>query len=286
RFWGCEQNQMRNYLDGSMFVFKVEFGRDGNNHIFPVAWVVVSVEDKENWSWFLQLLVDDLEVPNGNGLTLMSDQHKGLIEAVKDVMPLAEYRQCARHIYEGFRKQFSEVEFREVGAMKLWKMGLVRCLFSVLVSDEILEHSKDQQRFWLVIPCGDNQFEVRRGSDAFKDRYMLTYSHYLKPIDGINFWPDCSHLSRILGPKPRKMPDERKKDKGGRLMPAQRLGRMGIWLGMDVGYIDPIVLDLGLMLLCLGLGKNWEMRDIKGESNTIPRYKMRGLKSWKNGVAN
>ncbi|GKB70866.1 hypothetical protein Tco_0932278, partial [Tanacetum coccineum] len=69
--------------------------------------------NKDNRSWLLQLLADDLEVPNGHGLTLMSDQHKGLIEAVKDVMPLAEHRQYARHIYDGFRKQFSGVEFRE-----------------------------------------------------------------------------------------------------------------------------------------------------------------------------
>ncbi|GJS96133.1 transposase, Ptta/En/Spm [Tanacetum coccineum] len=61
---------------------------------------------------FLELLADDLELSNGNGLTLMSDQHKGLIEAVKDVMPHAKHRQCARHIYEGFMKQFSGVEFR------------------------------------------------------------------------------------------------------------------------------------------------------------------------------
>ncbi|GJR80263.1 pentatricopeptide repeat-containing protein [Tanacetum coccineum] len=89
-------------------------GRDGNNHIFPVAWVVVNVENKDNWSWFLELLGEDLELPTGNGLTLMSDQHKGLIEAVKDVMPHAEHRQCARHIYEGFRKHYSGVEFRNL----------------------------------------------------------------------------------------------------------------------------------------------------------------------------
>ena len=51
-------------------------GRDANNHIFPVAWAIVSVENKENWRWFLDLLGDDLEMPTGNGLTLMSDQHK------------------------------------------------------------------------------------------------------------------------------------------------------------------------------------------------------------------
>ncbi|GJV91429.1 pentatricopeptide repeat-containing protein [Tanacetum coccineum] len=87
-------------------------GRDANNHIFPVAWAVVNVENKDNWSWFLDLLGDDLEMPTGQGLTLMSDQHKGLIKAVKEVMPYAEHRQCARHIYEGFRKLYSGVEFR------------------------------------------------------------------------------------------------------------------------------------------------------------------------------
>ena len=37
---------------------------------------------------------------------------KGLIEAVKEVMPLAEHRQCVRHIYENFRKQYASEEFR------------------------------------------------------------------------------------------------------------------------------------------------------------------------------
>ncbi|GKC74014.1 multidrug resistance-associated protein 5, partial [Tanacetum coccineum] len=67
-------------------------GRNENNHIFPVAWAVVSVENKDNWPWFLELIVEYLEVSNGVSLTLMSDQHKGLIEDVKDVMPLAEHR--------------------------------------------------------------------------------------------------------------------------------------------------------------------------------------------------
>nr|GEY28104.1 hypothetical protein [Tanacetum cinerariifolium] len=44
----------------------------------------------------------------GEGLTIISDQHKGLIEAAKEVMPFAEHRQCARHIYANFRKKFTE----------------------------------------------------------------------------------------------------------------------------------------------------------------------------------
>ncbi|CAI9281609.1 unnamed protein product [Lactuca saligna] len=57
-------------------------GRDVNNGIFPISWAVVSVENKEIWKWFLETLSEDLQCWNdGNGLVLISDQHKGLIEA-------------------------------------------------------------------------------------------------------------------------------------------------------------------------------------------------------------
>ncbi|GKC21567.1 pentatricopeptide repeat-containing protein [Tanacetum coccineum] len=42
-------------------------GRDANNHIYPVAWAVVNVENKDNWRWFLDLLGDDLDMPNAMG---------------------------------------------------------------------------------------------------------------------------------------------------------------------------------------------------------------------------
>ncbi|GJU33170.1 hypothetical protein Tco_1176759 [Tanacetum coccineum] len=92
-------------------------GRDGNNRIYPIAWAVVSVENKENWSWFIKCLIDDLGIDFGAGLTIISDQHKGLIEAAKEIIPLAEHRQCARHIYANFRKKFNGVVYRNL----FWK---------------------------------------------------------------------------------------------------------------------------------------------------------------------
>lgn len=79
-----------------------------------MAWAVVNVENKDNWSWFLELLEEDLGKVKGQGLTLISDQHKGLIEAMKLVMPYVEHRQCARHIYEGFKKHYTGLEFRNL----------------------------------------------------------------------------------------------------------------------------------------------------------------------------
>nr|KAJ0228597.1 hypothetical protein LSAT_V11C100013270 [Lactuca sativa] len=89
-------------------------GRDANNHIFPIAWAVVEVENKETWKWFLDLLLDDIEMGIGHGLTLISDQHKGLIEVVKERVPAAEHRQCARHIYANFKKRFKGEQYRKL----------------------------------------------------------------------------------------------------------------------------------------------------------------------------
>ncbi|CAI9289675.1 unnamed protein product [Lactuca saligna] len=100
-------------LDGCFLKGKVKgeliaaIGRDGNNQIYPIAWAVVNVENKDNWKWFIELLQSDIETVEGNGVTLISDQHKGLLEAVKEVMPHAEHRQCACHICANFYKHFS-----------------------------------------------------------------------------------------------------------------------------------------------------------------------------------
>ncbi|GKB63115.1 zinc finger BED domain-containing protein RICESLEEPER 2-like protein [Tanacetum coccineum] len=78
-------------------------GRDANNQMFPIAWVVVGVESKNNWTWFLSLLFDDLNL--NDGLTVISDGHKGLIEAVKIWLSDAKHRECTRHIYANFKKK-------------------------------------------------------------------------------------------------------------------------------------------------------------------------------------
>nr|KAJ0221390.1 hypothetical protein LSAT_V11C200069790 [Lactuca sativa] len=85
-------------------------GRDANNHIFPIAWVVVSIENKETWKWFLDLLLDKIDMRLVHGLTFISDQHKD----VKESVLAAEHRQCARHIYANFKKRFKGEQYRKL----------------------------------------------------------------------------------------------------------------------------------------------------------------------------
>jgi hypothetical protein len=69
-------------LDGCFLKGRVKgelltaIGRDANNQVFPIAWAVVDVENKPNWTWFINLLRDDLDLDAGKGLVIISDQHK------------------------------------------------------------------------------------------------------------------------------------------------------------------------------------------------------------------
>ncbi|KAL4379129.1 hypothetical protein GQ457_02G013030 [Hibiscus cannabinus] len=79
-------------------------GKDSNNQIFPVAWAYVEVENRESWAWFLNHLKDDLNLANGDNLTLLSDMQKGLLEEVSMCLPYVEHRYCARHMYANWKK--------------------------------------------------------------------------------------------------------------------------------------------------------------------------------------
>ncbi|KAL5727577.1 hypothetical protein ACHQM5_000759 [Ranunculus cassubicifolius] len=95
---------LKNYCKGELLT---AIGRDGNNWMFPIAWAVVESETKDAWIWFLQQLSDDLFLGDGGGLTIISDQQKGLESAIELVLPRSEHRMCVRHVYANFRAKFS-----------------------------------------------------------------------------------------------------------------------------------------------------------------------------------
>ncbi|KAK8502080.1 hypothetical protein V6N12_012534 [Hibiscus sabdariffa] len=64
-------------------------GRDANNQIFPIAWAVVEVENRETWAWFLENLRIDLHLIDGEKFTVISDMQKGLLEEISLNLPKA-----------------------------------------------------------------------------------------------------------------------------------------------------------------------------------------------------
>ncbi|WOK97368.1 hypothetical protein Cni_G06076 [Canna indica] len=98
-FDGCF---LKTFLGGQLLS---AVGRDRNNQMFSIAWAVVEGENYESWSWLLGLLFDDLGIAQGYGIALISDQQKGLEYAIKQRVPAAEHRNCARHIYANWKKK-------------------------------------------------------------------------------------------------------------------------------------------------------------------------------------
>ncbi|GJT15983.1 calcium/proton exchanger [Tanacetum coccineum] len=47
-------------------------------------------------------------------ITIISDSHKGLIDAVNDWLPEAEHRKCTRHIYANFKKKYSGLQYQRL----------------------------------------------------------------------------------------------------------------------------------------------------------------------------
>ncbi|KAJ0715308.1 putative transposase, mutator type, MULE transposase domain-containing protein [Helianthus annuus] len=76
---------------------------DGNSGIYPVAYALVEAENKDSWTWFFQLLGQDLGLNASSNFTFVSDRQKGLIHAIDLVFPAAEHRHCLRHIHDNMK---------------------------------------------------------------------------------------------------------------------------------------------------------------------------------------
>ena len=77
---------------------------DGHNWMYPVAFGFIDSETKENWIWFMEMLhkaIGDLPT-----LAICTDACKGLETAVKTVFPLAEQRECFRHLMQNYIRKF------------------------------------------------------------------------------------------------------------------------------------------------------------------------------------
>lgn len=75
---GLDGSFLKSYCCGEILA---AVGRDSNNQMFPVAWAVVEVENTDSWTWFLEILKDDLELDK-QGLTLITGIHNLFIFVV------------------------------------------------------------------------------------------------------------------------------------------------------------------------------------------------------------
>nr|GEW03648.1 multidrug resistance-associated protein 5 [Tanacetum cinerariifolium] len=182
-------------------------GRDGNNHIYPVAWAVVNVENKDNWTWFLELLEEDLGCSRGNMLTLMSDQHKemepwGMSKHQKEIgmaegtTKVSACNTCWWEILEvrSGSEGFTVNEGKRTYSCRMWQLSGLHCVHATKVILLINRLPKSYVPTWFKT-----------------DMYFVTYHNYVKPVCGMNFLPDQNMYCTVLPPKPKKMPSRPKK---------------------------------------------------------------------------
>ncbi|WMV23703.1 hypothetical protein MTR67_017088 [Solanum verrucosum] len=74
----------------------------------------------KTWKWFIELLRNSLGLTDGEGLTLMSDMQKGLIDVVGDLLPKAQHRWCARHKEANWSRSWSGVQMKKMFWWSTW----------------------------------------------------------------------------------------------------------------------------------------------------------------------
>lgn len=51
-------------------------GRDPNEQMYPLAWAIAEGENNSSWTWFISQLQTDLELGDGSGIAIISDEHQ------------------------------------------------------------------------------------------------------------------------------------------------------------------------------------------------------------------
>ncbi|KAF3653705.1 hypothetical protein FXO38_15522 [Capsicum annuum] len=182
--------------------------KDGNNQMYPVAWAVVDKGTKDTWSWFLRCIIHDLELEENGGedLTVMSDMQKGLHLALTNLLPNAEHRWCARHIWANWKPVWSVVNVkRKQCSCRSWQLKRIPCAHAIAAM-----HYKG----WNVESYVDHWYQ--------RKTYLKAYEKYIQPMTNINMWPrskrppieppEITPMSGRLGKNRKKTKDEAKKD--------------------------------------------------------------------------
>ncbi|XP_065871778.1 uncharacterized protein [Euphorbia lathyris] len=154
--------------------------RDGNENMFPLAIGCVDIECKASWQWFLELLVSDFGTPQETKWVFMSDQQKGLVEAMNTVMPGIEHRFCVRHMWENMKLQFKRTEYKNL----LWRAAGAGTERSWEFHMQAIKNLDESAYNWVMkhdpktwARC---HFSTHTKSDALQNNICESFNTYIK----------------------------------------------------------------------------------------------------------
>ncbi|XP_071704687.1 uncharacterized protein [Rutidosis leptorrhynchoides] len=151
-------------------------GRDANNQVYPLAWAVVDVETIDNWTWFVNLLKNHLNLSNGEEVAIISDQHMtkdqqhevGLFRAGFDRNAVENgISECWNSMIKDARAKriigmLEDIRIKVLTRLvhqrtvsEMWNHEVCPTIRLKIQTNEIL------QRKWIVWASGIQQFEVR-----------------------------------------------------------------------------------------------------------------------------
>ncbi|GAA0150924.1 hypothetical protein LIER_09756 [Lithospermum erythrorhizon] len=82
---------------------------------------VVEVENTDSWTWFVQLLKEDLMIDSEpDSWILMTDQQKGLEIVIQNELPAIEHRLCVKHLHANWSKIFPWKVLKKM----MWKCAM------------------------------------------------------------------------------------------------------------------------------------------------------------------
>ncbi|KAJ0866266.1 putative MULE transposase domain-containing protein [Helianthus annuus] len=150
--------------------------------IYPVCYAIVEAENINSWTWFLELLGDDLDLHRNSNFTFVSDRQKDILQAVNKLYPNAEHRYCLRHIHENMKVTFKGNLYKEM----LWKCACATTVLEFQIAMDELKAFNKEAHLWLSkIPplhWSRSYFSGRAISDVLLNNMCEVYNG--KILDG------------------------------------------------------------------------------------------------------
>ncbi|KAE8251869.1 hypothetical protein A4X13_0g3809 [Tilletia indica] len=81
---------------------------DVDSNLVILAWALVPTESQDTWEWFLAKLLSAVSSLGLSSSTIISDRQKGLLAAIKKVLPDTIEGFCCWHLAENVKKHYGE----------------------------------------------------------------------------------------------------------------------------------------------------------------------------------
>ena len=142
------------------------YGTTANANMSPLAYgIFFGNEDKANWSRFWAFIKRTHPIINMEGKTIITDQYKGSIAAVKEIIPLAAQFMCSYHRRQNIIKKCGGGSGKKPLSC-LWMFNLLSSCSTVknieMLKEKYLDDMYPSDRHYLLSVPDESKFRAAR----------------------------------------------------------------------------------------------------------------------------